>query len=95
MPRPRKLTHEQVVYIRDQWDCLRHPTRQLAKELGVTPQVASRVYDELMPGDFFSKDGRFDPDILKAMSESFVEMKLLDHAADLSKYVTNSFLPRP
>jgi NitT/TauT family transport system substrate-binding protein len=64
-------------------------------ELGVTPGVASRVYDELMPGDFFSKDGRFDPDILKAMSSSFVEMKLLDHDADLSKYVTNDFLPRP
>jgi NitT/TauT family transport system substrate-binding protein len=64
-------------------------------ELGVTPGVASRVYDELMPGDFFSKDGRFNPAILKAMSNSFVEMKLLDHDADLSKYVTNDFLPRP
>jgi NitT/TauT family transport system substrate-binding protein len=63
-------------------------------ELGVTPGVASHVYDELMPGDFFSKDGRFDPDILKAMSNSFVEMKLLDHDADLSKYVTSSFLPK-
>jgi NitT/TauT family transport system substrate-binding protein len=63
------------------------------QELGVTPGVADRVYDELMPGGFFSKDGRFDPDILKAMSKSFVEMKLLDHEADLSQYVTNDFLP--
>lgn len=63
-------------------------------ELGVTPGVAGRVYDELMPGGFFSKDGRFDPDILKAMSASFVEMKLLDHPADLSQYVTSDFLPK-
>ncbi len=65
------------------------------QELGVTPGVAGRVYDELMPGGFFSRDGRFDPDILKAMSESFVEMKLLDHEADLSQYVTNRFLKAP
>lgn len=64
------------------------------QELRVTPAVAGRVYDELMPGGFFSKDGRFDANILKAMSESFVEMKLLDHDVDLSHYVTDSFLPK-
>jgi NitT/TauT family transport system substrate-binding protein len=64
------------------------------QELGVTPTVAGRVYDELMPGNFFSKDGRFDSDILKAMSKNFVEMKLLDHDVDLSQYVTNRFLPK-
>ncbi|HTV38767.1 MAG TPA: ABC transporter substrate-binding protein [Xanthobacteraceae bacterium] len=63
-------------------------------ELDVTPGVATRVYDELMPGEFFSKDGRFDPAVLKAMSKGFVEMKLLDHEADLSQYVTNDFLPK-
>jgi NitT/TauT family transport system substrate-binding protein len=64
------------------------------QELGVTPAVANRVYDELMPSAFFSKDGRFDPGILKAMSQSFVEMKLLDRDADLSQYVTDGFLPK-
>lgn len=64
------------------------------QELGVTPTVASRVYDELMPGGFFSKDGRFDPDVLGTMSRSFVEMKLLDHNVDLSQYVTSRFLPK-
>jgi NitT/TauT family transport system substrate-binding protein len=63
-------------------------------ELGVTPGVANRVYDELMPGSFFSTDGRFDPVVLKAMSKGFVEMKLLDHDADLSQFVTNDFLPK-
>ena len=64
-------------------------------ELGVTPAVANLVYDELMPGDFFSKDGRFDPNVLKAMGKGFVEMKLLDHDTDLSQFVTNGFLPKP
>jgi len=61
--------------------------------LGVGPDVANRVYDALMPGEFFSKDGRFDPAVLKAMSKSFVEMKLIDHQVDLSEYVTEKFLP--
>lgn len=64
------------------------------KQLGVTPVVASRVYAALMPGRFFSKDGRFDPVILKAMSQGFVEMKLLKNDTDLSQYVTDQFLPK-
>jgi NitT/TauT family transport system substrate-binding protein len=62
------------------------------QQLGVTPEVAARVYDELMPGGFFSADGRFDSGILRKMSKSFVEMKLLDHNVDLSQYVTDRFL---
>jgi NitT/TauT family transport system substrate-binding protein len=64
------------------------------QSLGVTPVIAGRVYDELMPTNFFSKDGRFDPQVLKTMSKSFVEMKLLDHEVDLSHDVTDKFLPR-
>ncbi len=62
--------------------------------LGVGPDIASRVYDKLMPTGFFSTDGRFDPAILKSMSKSFVDMKLLDQDADLSRYVTEQFLPK-
>lgn len=64
------------------------------KQLGVTPVVATRVYATLMPGGFFSKDGRFDPDVLKAMSQGFVEMKLLKSDQDLTQYVTDQFLPK-
>jgi ABC-type nitrate/sulfonate/bicarbonate transport system substrate-binding protein len=64
-----------------------------SEELAITPQVADRVYDELMRPGFFSPDGRFDPKILAAMSTGFVEMKLLDHETDLSRYVTERFLP--
>jgi NitT/TauT family transport system substrate-binding protein len=62
--------------------------------LAVTPKVASRVYDALMAPGFFSKDGRFNPGTLRSMSESFVDMKLLDHEIDLSQYVTDRFLPK-
>ena len=64
------------------------------KQLGVTPVVATRVYATLMPGKFFSHDGRFDPATLKAMSESFVDMKLLKGDVDLAEYVTDRFLPK-
>ncbi len=64
------------------------------QSLGVTPGVATRVYDALMPTGFFSKNGRFDSTVLRAMSKSFVEMKLLDHDIDLSQYVTDRFLPK-
>jgi NitT/TauT family transport system substrate-binding protein len=65
------------------------------QDLGVTPEVAGRVYDRLMPGPFFSSDGHFDPNVLKAMSRNFVEMSLLAQDTDLSHYVSNDFLPKP
>jgi NitT/TauT family transport system substrate-binding protein len=65
-----------------------------AQALAIKPDVAGRVYDELMPGGFFSADGRFDPATLRAVADSLVEMKLLDRQADLSQYVTEQFLPK-
>jgi NitT/TauT family transport system substrate-binding protein len=65
------------------------------QSLDVKPGIASQVYDELMLGNFFSKDGHFDAATLKAMSQSFVDMKLTDQAVDLSRYVTEQFLPKP
>lgn len=64
------------------------------QQLGVTPVVARRVYATLVPGNFFSRDGSFDPAVLKAMSESFVDMKLLKSNVDLTRYVTSQFLSK-
>jgi NitT/TauT family transport system substrate-binding protein len=64
------------------------------QDLGVSPDVAERVYDKLMPAGFFSNDGHFDQAALKSMSKSFVDMKLVDHEIDLSQYVTEQFLPK-
>ena len=64
-----------------------------AQELGVRQSVAAKVYDELMPSDFFSTDGLIAPRTLSAMSKSFVELKLLPKEQDLSRFVTDKFLP--
>jgi ABC-type nitrate/sulfonate/bicarbonate transport system substrate-binding protein len=61
--------------------------------LGVRQSVAEKVYDELMPSNFFSRDGKFDPATLKLMSKSFVELKLLASEQDLSQFVDERFLP--
>jgi ABC-type nitrate/sulfonate/bicarbonate transport system substrate-binding protein len=61
--------------------------------LGVRASVAAKVYDELMPSNFFSSNGVIAPQTLAAMSKSFVDLKLLPAEADLSRYVTDRFLP--
>jgi NitT/TauT family transport system substrate-binding protein len=61
--------------------------------LGVRPSVAAKVYDQLMPSNFFSSDGVIGPATLAAMSKSFVELKLLPKEEDLSRFVTDRFLP--
>jgi NitT/TauT family transport system substrate-binding protein len=61
--------------------------------LGVRPSVAAKVYDRLMPSNFFSTDGVIAPQTLVAMSKSFVELKLLPRKVDLSRFVTDRFLP--
>jgi NitT/TauT family transport system substrate-binding protein len=63
------------------------------RALAVRPSVADKVYGELMLSKFFSLDGKFDSEVLKLMSKSFVELKLTDREIDLSQYVTEEFLP--
>jgi NitT/TauT family transport system substrate-binding protein len=61
--------------------------------LGVRDSVAAEVYDQLMLSNFFSSDGVIAPSTLQAMSQSFVELKLLPTEEDLSRFVTDRFLP--
>jgi NitT/TauT family transport system substrate-binding protein len=61
--------------------------------LGVRASVAAKVYDELMPSNFFSSNGVIAPQTLAAMSKSFVDLKLLPKEVDLSRFVTDRFLP--
>jgi hypothetical protein len=55
------------------------------------PEVENREYDDVIT--IFSPDGRFHPEGLKALGEAFVEMKLLDHAPEMTKLYTDAFLP--
>jgi NitT/TauT family transport system substrate-binding protein len=61
--------------------------------LGVRDSVATELYDQFMPSNFFSTDGVIAPATLAAMSESFVDLKLLPNEENLSRFVTNRFLP--
>jgi len=63
------------------------------RALSVRESVAVKVYDQLIPSDFFSSDGRIDPQTLAVMTKSFVELKLLAREQDLSQFVTDKFLP--
>jgi ABC-type nitrate/sulfonate/bicarbonate transport system substrate-binding protein len=62
-----------------------------APVMEVSPAIAARTYDELMP--MFSSDGKFDPQALETLRRSFVEMNLLPTAPDMSKLYTEKFLP--
>ena len=49
-------------------------------------------YDRLMPG--LSLDGRFDPQDIARIGQSFVELHLLDQEPDMRGLYTDDYLPR-
>jgi ABC-type nitrate/sulfonate/bicarbonate transport system substrate-binding protein len=53
--------------------------------------IVAKAYDIVMPS--LSDTGKFDPKGLATLSRSFVEMKLLPAAPDMSKLYTEKFLP--
>jgi len=57
----------------------------------VSPAIAGRTYDELMP--IFSRTGKFDPAALRVLAQSFVQMHLLPKEPDMQKLITERFLP--
>ena len=65
---------------------------QKASEImDISPEIASRTYDDVMP--MFSDTGRFNPKALAVLSQSFVQMGVLDKEPDMSKLYTEQFLP--
>jgi NitT/TauT family transport system substrate-binding protein len=60
--------------------------------MGTDATTTSGIYDELMP--MFTANGHFDPAALAVLSRSFVEMKTLPDAPDMSKLYTEAFLPK-
>jgi ABC-type nitrate/sulfonate/bicarbonate transport system substrate-binding protein len=69
-------------------------TIEIAKDvIHVDPAITARTYDELMP--MFSADGKFDPKALAVLSRSYVDLKILPAAPDMSKFITEEFLPNP
>jgi NitT/TauT family transport system substrate-binding protein len=57
----------------------------------VSPALATRDYDELM--GMFNRSGKFNPEALKVLARSFVEMGQLPSEPDMSKLLTEKYLP--
>ena len=57
----------------------------------VSQALATRDYDELR--GMFNPTGKFNPEALKVLSRSFVEMGTLPSEPDVTKLITEKFLP--
>jgi len=57
----------------------------------LSPETEGRVYDAAMP--MFSETGRFDPQAVAILANSFVELKMLPQEPDMTKLYTERFLP--
>jgi NitT/TauT family transport system substrate-binding protein len=55
------------------------------------PDVAAKTYDVQTPA--LSLTGRFEPQALKALAQSFIDLRLLDQVPPLSELYTEKFLP--
>jgi ABC-type nitrate/sulfonate/bicarbonate transport system substrate-binding protein len=62
-----------------------------AKVIDVSPEVASRAYDEQMP--YFSTDGTFDPQGVATLKKSYIETGLLQQEPPDSELFTTEFVP--
>ena len=62
-----------------------------SRVMGVSPAIASKVYDELMPA--FNPTGKFNPKALQMLAKSYVEMGILPAEPDMSKLITEKYLP--
>ena len=73
----------------------KHKAETVKIESNVThfnPQIMSKEYDITI--GMFTKSCRFGPQSLATLSRSFVELKLLPAAPDMSKLYTTAFFPK-
>jgi NitT/TauT family transport system substrate-binding protein len=59
---------------------------------GYPENLVAKEYD--IDQGMFTKDCRFDAESVKALKDSFIELKLLDSPPDMSKLYTDAFLPK-
>ena len=63
-----------------------------AEKTGVSKAVATEGYNDTMP--IFNTTGHFEPKALDVLAQSFVETKLLPEKPDMSKLLTEAYLPK-
>ena len=66
-------------------------TEIAVKELHNTPEIMNRSYDNLI--NWLEPDGRFDPQAIEALKESWVEMAILDKKPSDDEFMTAKFVP--
>ena len=59
---------------------------------GLSPAVAAASYDDTMP--ILSADGHFNPRALDVLATSFVDTQALPEKPDMSKLLTEAYLPK-
>ncbi len=79
---------EAVAYMRAHRD---DTIRIAATVTGLSAADETIEYDRLMPG--ISGDGHFDPQDVRRIGQSFVELHLLDQEPDMAKLYTEQYLP--
>lgn len=80
---------EAIAYMRGH----RQETIEIAvKHMSVSPSVASAAYDDTMP--ILNPTGHFNPKALDVLAASFVETNALPSKPDMSKLLTEVFLPK-
>ncbi len=62
------------------------------RHTGVSAAVAGAIYDDTMP--VMNRTGRFNPKALDVLATSFVETHALPSKPDMSKLLTEAFLPK-
>jgi hypothetical protein len=63
-----------------------------AEVLNWSPAVTERCYDRTI--GHFSTNGKFEKPALDKLHTSFIDLKVLDASADISKLYTEEFLPK-
>jgi ABC-type nitrate/sulfonate/bicarbonate transport system substrate-binding protein len=66
-------------------------TEIAARVIHQSPSVMGRTYDNEVAS--FSNDGRFDPEAIRVLKESFVEMGMLAEKPSDDQFLTTKFLP--
>ena len=80
---------ETIAYMRDHRQTILDTTTRL---IGMSPGVASAIYDDTMPT--MSLDGHFNPKALDLLADSFVAMKLLPSKPDMAALLSEAYLPQ-
>jgi ABC-type nitrate/sulfonate/bicarbonate transport system substrate-binding protein len=80
---------ETIAFMRDN----KQATVDIAvKHTGVSPEVAAEGYDDTMP--IFNRTGHFSAKALDVLATSFVDTKALPSKPDMTKLITEAYLPQ-